>query len=59
MMICLLFVSGCKSSPEIIDSLCLSLRPIIITEEELNEKLTDETLRQIDNFNQEWVTKCG
>lgn len=48
-------VVGCQNMSE--NSYCLNLKPITITEIELNN-LSDSTLRQIDNFNQEYEAIC-
>ena len=56
MTIFLLLESGCKNTSA--NSFCLWAKPIIITEEEFNS-LTEETLRQIDNFNQEFEEHCA
>jgi hypothetical protein len=52
----LLLNAGCKSTS--VNNLCLWANPITITESELNS-LSEETLRQIDNFNAEFEEKCG
>jgi len=51
----LLLSAGCKNTS--VNNLCLWANPIKITESELNS-LSEETLRQIDNFNQEFEEKC-
>jgi hypothetical protein len=56
MMILLLLESGCKNIS--VDSFCLWANPITISQEEFN-KMSEETLRQIDNFNQEFEEHCG
>ena len=56
-MIFLLLGSGCANSP--VDSFCLWSNPIFITEEERETLLSEETLRQIDNFNQEYLEQCN
>jgi len=55
MMTLLLFASGCTNTSA--NSFCLWAKPITITENELNS-LTEETLRQIDDFNQEFEEHC-
>lgn len=40
-----------------VNNLCLWANPITITGSELNS-LSEETLRQIDNFNQEFEERC-
>lgn len=42
------FVTGCACGPEYIDNTCLIVRPIMISK---NDKLTNETLRQIYELN--------
>lgn len=56
-IILILFVSGCESIP--IDNFCLWANPIIVTKEENSNLLSESTLRQIDDYNQEWEVKCG
>jgi hypothetical protein len=51
----LLLSTGCKNTS--VNNLCLWANPITITQSELNS-LSEETLRQIDNFNQEFKEKC-
>ena len=55
MIVFLLLNAGCKSTS--VNNLCLWANPITITESELNS-LSEETLRQIDNFNQEFEERC-
>lgn len=52
----LLLSAGCKNTS--VNNLCLWANPITITQSELNS-LSEETLRQIDNFNQEFEERCG
>ena len=52
----LLLNAGCKNTS--VNNLCLWANPITITQSELN-LLSEETLRQIDNFNQEFEERCG
>lgn len=52
----LLLSAGCKNTS--VNNLCLWVNPITITQSELNS-LSEETLRQIDNFNQEFEERCG
>jgi len=52
----LLLNAGCKNTSA--NNLCLWANPITITESELNS-LSEETLRQIDNFNQEFEERCS
>jgi hypothetical protein len=56
MIVTILFVSGCGRTS--VNNFCLWALPITVTEEELNEKLSIETLRQIDDYNQEWSLRC-
>jgi len=56
MIIFLLLNAGCKSTSA--NNLCLWANPITITESEFNS-LSEETLRQIDNFNQEFEERCS
>ncbi len=55
MIALLLFVTGCTSTSA--NSFCLWANPITVTQEEL-DKLSEETLRQIDNFNEEYRDRC-
>jgi hypothetical protein len=52
----LLLNAGCKNTS--VNNLCLWANPITITQSELNS-LSEETLRQIDNFNQEFEERCS
>jgi hypothetical protein len=52
----LLLSTGCKNMS--VNNLCLWADSITITESELNS-LSEETIRQIDNFNQEFEERCG
>jgi len=52
----LLLSTGCKNTS--VNNLCLWANPITITESEL-DSLSEETLRQIDNFNAEFEERCG
>jgi hypothetical protein len=56
MIIFLLLSAGCKNTS--VNNLCLWANPITINESELNS-LSEETLRQIDNFNQEFEERCS
>ncbi len=56
MMILLLLESGCKNI--YVDSFCLWADPITVNQEEFG-KMSEEMLRQIDNFNQEFEERCG
>ncbi len=55
MMILLLLESGCRNTSA--NNFCFWADPITISQEEF-DKMSEETLRQIDNFNQEWEEKC-
>lgn len=55
MIVLILFATGCQNMSE--NSLCLNLRPITIDEFEHNN-MSENTLRQIDNFNQEFEEIC-
>lgn len=55
MMILLLLESGCKNISA--NNFCLWANPITISQEEFG-KMSEETLRQIDNFNQELEGHC-
>lgn len=55
MMILLLLNNACTNT--YVNNLCLWANPITITHSELNS-LSEETLRQIDNFNQEFEERC-
>jgi hypothetical protein len=55
-MILLLLESGCKNIS--VDSFCLWASPITVSQEEF-DKISEETLRQIDNFNQEVEEHCN
>jgi len=55
MIIFLLLSAGCKNTS--VNNLCLWANPITITQSEVNF-LSEETLRQIDNFNQEFEEEC-
>lgn len=55
MIVLMLFATGCQNMSE--NSLCLNLRPITINEFEYNN-MSENTLRQIDNFNQEFEEIC-
>ena len=55
MIILLLLESGCKNIS--VDSFCLWANPITVSQEEF-DKISEETLRQIDNFNQEVEEHC-
>lgn len=56
MIVLMLFVVGCQNMSET-NSYCLDLKPITISEIDLNN-LSDSTLREIDNFNQEYKASC-
>ena len=55
MIIFLLLSAGCKNTS--VNNLCIWANPITITQSEVNF-LSEETLRQIDNFNQEFEEEC-
>lgn len=55
MTIFLLFASGCKNTSG--NSFCLWAKPITITQKEY-DTISEETFRQIDNFNQEFEERC-
>ncbi len=55
-MTLLLCVSGCKNTSA--NSFCLWANPITLSQEEY-DKISEETFRQIDNFNQEVEKRCG
>jgi len=55
MMILLLFASGCANTSA--NSFCLWAKPITVSQEEYDQ-MSDETFRQIDNFNQEFEARC-
>ena len=57
MIVMLLLLSGCANTP--VDNFCLWAKPITISQEELAGAMSMETLRQIDNYNQEWEARCG
>ena len=52
----LLLGAGCKNTS--VNNLCLWASSITITKSEL-DSLSEETLRQIDNFNAEFEERCG
>jgi len=52
----LLLSAGCKNTS--VNNFCLWANSITITKSELNY-LSEETLRQIDNFNAEFEERCG
>lgn len=51
----ILLLNACKTI--YVSNFCLWASPIIITREELTS-LSDGTLRQIDNLNQEYQIQC-
>lgn len=55
LLLCLL-LPGCVTVRS--DSFCLWANPITITKQELSS-LSDYTLREIDNYNQNYETLCG
>ncbi len=55
MMILLLSGAGCANTSA--NSFCLWANPITLSQEEY-DKMSEETLRQIDNFNQEVEEHC-
>ena len=55
-MILLVLSAGCAVTQ--LDNFCLWANPIIITNEENDTLLSDNTLRQIDDYNQEWEIRC-
>ena len=58
MIVIALLSSGCVATGGTIDSFCLWAKPITITDHEL-KMLSMETLRELDDFNQEWQIRCG
>ena len=56
-MILLLLSVGCAGTQ--LDNFCLWANPIMITKEENETLLSDNTLRQIDDYNQEWEVRCN
>lgn len=57
MLVLMMFVTGCKNTP--VNNVCLWLKPITVTEKERTKLLTEETLRQIYNLNEEFEARCG
>ncbi|NCB49885.1 MAG: hypothetical protein EOM53_04330 [Alphaproteobacteria bacterium] len=57
MILMILSLSACVNTP--VDNFCLWAKPITVTEDELDNKLSMETIRQIDDYNQEWEERCG
>lgn len=55
-MILLALGAGCAGTQ--LDNFCLWANPIIITNEENDILLSGNTLRQIDDYNQEWEIRC-
>ena len=51
----LLLSAGCKNTSA--NSFCLWANPITLSQEEY-DTMSEETLRQIDNFNQEFEERC-
>lgn len=52
----ILLLNGCTNTS--VDNFCLWAKPITVTEDELYNKLSIETIRQIDDYNQEWEERC-
>ena len=57
LIILLLLEGGCAATQ--LDNFCLWANPIMITKEENEELLSENTLRQIDDYNSEWEERCG
>jgi hypothetical protein len=57
LILTILFVSACKNLQGQ-TNLCTTFKPITITEEERVQLISIDTLRQIDDFNQEWIIRC-
>jgi diphthamide synthase subunit DPH2 len=57
MIVTLLLLNACTNIP--VDNFCLWAKPITISQEELKGAMSMKTLRQIDNYNQEWEIKCS
>ncbi len=55
-MIFLLLSAGCADTQ--LDNFCLWANPIMITKMENEKLLSENTLRQIDDYNQEFEAKC-
>jgi len=53
----MLLGSGCVGTIPV-NNFCLWGLPITVTEDELDNKLSIATLRQIDDYNQEWEKRC-
>lgn len=49
--------AGCKNISVNNEAFCLWANPITLSQEEY-DKMSEETLRQIDNFNQEFEERC-
>jgi hypothetical protein len=56
MIIFLLLNAGCVNTQ--LDNFCLWANPIMITKMENEKLLSENTLRQIDNYNQEFEERC-
>ena len=55
MIALMLCVQGCTNTH--VDSFCMWAHPITITEQELNT-ISEYTLREIDNYNQNYEKLC-
>jgi hypothetical protein len=59
MTVCLMLIGGCVNLPAKNDvAYCLWATPITVSEKEYSSCLTDETKRQIDNYDQIYKRKC-
>jgi len=56
-MILLLLEGGCTATP--LNNFCLWANPIMITKAENESLLSENTLRQIDDYNSEWEERCA
>ena len=52
----MLLEGGCAATSY--NDFCLWANPILITEEENEKLLSENTLRQIDDYNSEWKERC-
>lgn len=57
MIVTLLLLNACANTS--VDNFCLWAKPITINKQELEGAMSMETLRQIDNYNQEWEIRCS
>ena len=55
-LILILLEGGCVNTQS--DNFCLWANPILITKEENEKLLSENTLRQIDDYNSEWEMRC-